>query len=96
MGNKVSQFDYAEPHPICCKYSERRVQRRTETEIFGIDYAEPLPYFKTRKANPGASTTEVFKLAHAEPHLKKIDKKSGRDQVESRSPGSIHRDSPGP
>ena len=33
---KFSTFDYAEPHLILCKDSERREQRQIENEVFNI------------------------------------------------------------
>jgi len=41
MGNEVSRFDYAEPHPVLFKDSERREQKQMGNEVSRFDYAEP-------------------------------------------------------
>ena len=45
MGNEVSRIDYAEPHPILFKDSERREQKQTGNEVSQIDSAELHPIF---------------------------------------------------
>ena len=42
---KNFKLDYAAPHPIFCKNSERQGAETDENEIFELDYAEPHPIF---------------------------------------------------
>ena len=52
----VFRFDHAGPHPIFSKYSERRAQRRTRTEVSESESVEPHPlsckYTQIRRKKP--------------------------------------------